>query len=221
MPQLLLKKNLYGITNIALDNPRVTHYSRAITDIIKAHHSQPLIADIYIAMLHIIVELDWEGACHPSSSILYILYKELGFNPTLKMGEVQIDHRYFDHSWVEIDGSIIDASLISPINKSLGLNPIFLDINLDTLEHHQLTYGAVSSLGLSEFTEIIYHRPFHKYMNPFPWGLGKWAYVEAISNYLELGINVHSLLSKYKYTKRTMVRNQKKRKANEKNHLLR
>ncbi len=145
MPQLLLKKNLYGITSIPLNNPRVLHYCRTITDMTKMHHSQPLIADIYIAMLHIITELHWEGACHPSSSILYVLYKELGFNPTLKMGEVQIDHRYFDHSWVEIDGSIIDASLISPINKSLGLSPIFLDINLDTLENNQLTYGAVSS----------------------------------------------------------------------------
>jgi len=43
-------------------------------------------------------------------------------------------------------------------------------------------------------------------MNPFPWGLGKWAYVEAISKYLDLGINIKELPLKYRDTKRILIR---------------
>lgn len=182
-----------------------TSYSKQINEIANSNGYENIIGNVFLSMLKIIQRKEWEGACHPTASILYVIYKELGFNVELLLGEVKIDYRYFDHSWIELDGLIIDASLISPINKKLGLSPVFLNIDLNNNKETSLQYGETSTMGLSEFTKIIYKRPFHKYMNPFPWGKGKWSYVEEISNELNLNIDINVITKNYKEVKRILL----------------
>lgn len=207
MKHILNHKKLYGLSQYDFQNFEFDSCLLENINALSSRFNYPSsLTDVFLVMLQIIRLKNWEGVCHTSASILYVIYKELGFNVNLLMGEVKIDHRYFDHSWIEIDGLVVDASLISPINKNLGLSPVFLNTNLITNAFTTLEYGAVSSMGLSDFTEIIYQRPFHKYMNPFPWGKGKWNYVELISNVLDLNIDIRELNHKYRSVERTLIR---------------
>lgn len=206
MKRQLFQRHLYGLPiNNQQQHPNLPLYDAHIESILEVQNKPRILGDVFSVMLHMILSLQWEGACHKTSSILYVIYTELGFEVDLCMGEVQIDHRYFDHSWIQLGGLVLDASLLNPLNKNLNLSPVFMNINLESLSETSLKYGNPSTIGLSEFTKIIYHRPFHKYMKPSPFGKGKWRYVEAISNALDLHIDIASLPEKYKNTHRILV----------------
>ena len=53
------------------------------------------------------------GACHVSTSVLYVVFSELGYDVKLFVGEIQkLGEKPFDHSWITLDGKIIDIAVI-------------------------------------------------------------------------------------------------------------
>lgn len=53
----------------------------------------------------------WWDACHASCSALYVALSELGYSPKLCIGEMLGQGLYFDHSWIELDGQILDIAI--------------------------------------------------------------------------------------------------------------
>ncbi|BBL31229.1 acetyltransferase [Pantoea ananatis] len=100
-----------------------------------------------------IVNTGRKGACHDTSAIFYILASELGFNPKLCIGEVRepSSGAYFDHSWVEIDGSIYDVAIAYPLpNGKKVSGPIFDSTDQETDEMTDIEFGIDTDSGLDE-----------------------------------------------------------------------
>lgn len=145
----------------------------------------------------------WYGACHATSSIMYVLFNEIGLTPTLYMGEVEYESiPPFDHSWVEVNGEIYDAaiyySLINEINES---HPIMKSININTCKHINASYG-ISHLGLDEVALRINKKGIVDYMDQFPHlSNGLWNIVQEIGGIIDLDINISLLRDKYRNLK--------------------
>ncbi|EOT5152314.1 hypothetical protein ACND5D_003610 [Escherichia coli] len=82
---------------------------------------------IFENLISLVEEKKWYGACHDISAVFYILAKEVGFEPTLLIGEVRnpATGSYFDHSWVCIDEKIYDVAIGYPnhgIDRGLTLS---------------------------------------------------------------------------------------------------
>lgn len=144
----------------------------------------------------------WWGACHACSSVLYVLLSEIGYNPTLCVGEVQTNNYLFDHSWIEVDNKIIDLAISLTLNNGMAVSsPIILDINLSTKEKTKINYG-VKGQGFDEQTKMLLSLSFNEYMNYFPDNEnGLWGVIEEILN---KKIDIEKFQEKYKNTERSI-----------------
>lgn len=98
---------------------------------------------VFMAVLTHIQETGWVGACHSSSAMLHILLKESGVDSEILIGEVFYPGYRFDHSWVEVNGEILDAAVAFPLRSGIRFGgPVFLGVDLDTSMPTELQYGV-------------------------------------------------------------------------------
>ncbi|MBA2960711.1 MULTISPECIES: hypothetical protein [Ramlibacter] len=112
----------------------------------------PLGLAIYSAfaeLLKFVVKEDFVGACHDTSAVLHMLLAENNVPSELCIGEVGVGSRYFDHSWVEVLGSVFDVAVCMPdyAGEPVG-GPVFDGIDLAQGRPSELVYGAESGEGL-------------------------------------------------------------------------
>lgn len=108
------------------------------------------LADAFSITLEKICMESWPGACHDTSAAMYVIFSELGFSPSLCIGEVTSIKTHFDHSWVELNGLIYDAAVCFPDTGIEFVSaPIFSSMDLSTLEKTNLVFGRHQS-GLTE-----------------------------------------------------------------------
>ena len=159
-------------------------------------------SDIIIKTCDYLKKKQWWGACHACSSVLYVLLSEIGYNPTLCVGEVQTNNYLFDHSWIEVDNKIIDLAISLTLKNGMAVSsPIILDINSTTKEKTQINYG-VKGQGFDEQTKILLSLSFNEYMNYFPDNEnGLWGVIEEILN---KKIDIEKFQEKYKNTERSI-----------------
>ena len=150
-----------------------------------------------------IKEKELQGACHSSSSVLYVVLSELGYTPSLMIGEVAGDKLPFDHSWIELDGKIIDLAISYTMdNGRAASEPIVLGKNIRFGTPTYLEYG-IKYLGLNGEALQVYRMPFVEYMDKYPYEKnGLWSVVQRV---LEKDIDIKALRDKYKDTKRIKV----------------
>ena len=141
-----------------------------------------------------------QGACHSSSSVLYVALSELGYRPSLSIGEVSGDKLPFDHSWIELDGEIIDLAISYTLdNGRAASEPIVLSKNIRFGIPPSLEYG-VTYLGLNGEALQVYRMPFVDYMDMYPYEKnGLWTVVQRV---LDNDVDIKALRDKYKDTKR-------------------
>ncbi len=159
------------------------------------------LADSICNLLRYMKEKTWIGACHATCAALYVSLVELGYGPKLCMGEVEIPSFVFDHSWIELDGRIIDIAVsMTLIGGGLPIsNPVVLDINICTGEKYDVMYGTRNGRGLDPEAGGVASVSFCRYMDSFPDERnGLWGVVEKI---LEKKIDIELLKDKYKNTK--------------------
>lgn len=107
------------------------------------------VREAFIHVLAFILIKNYQGACHSTSAALAIVLREHGLEPQLCIGEVQCDQGYFDHSWVEIDGVVLDAAICAPLPGGAEVSgPVFASLCLDDGGPTVLGYGSTSGLGL-------------------------------------------------------------------------
>ncbi|MEE0879131.1 MAG: hypothetical protein UH788_07620 [Treponemataceae bacterium] len=142
---------------------------------------------------------EMRGFCHASASVLYVCLCELGLQPKLVIGEANIENKYFDHSWVVLDGKIIDLAIALPLDYSDEVGPVILNEDLYTNKTTIVEYDNNSGQDLCEDTKMIIATNFTEYMNNAPYKQGLWSFVKLVLN---KEIDIKELQQKYKNTKR-------------------
>lgn len=158
--------------------------------------------------LSYIHSLQWSGACHAVSSVLYVVFSELGYGTKLCIGECKAPNtKVFDHSWITIEGKIVDLAISKPLDPNMYISgPVVLDIDIETGENHRIHYG-VSFVGLSMEAANVYKRSFVEYMDGYPDRLnGLW---DVVNDILPKPTDIGVLREKYRDTKRIFVTEEK------------
>ena len=85
---------------------------------------------------------DFQGSCHLTSAVMYILLSEAGFSDLLiKTGVVENVDGPFDHSWLEYQGKKIDMAIMNTLRDGFKFPPVFLDKLIGSSEPMEYTYG--------------------------------------------------------------------------------
>ena len=123
----------------------------------------------------------WWGACHARSSALYVALSELGYNPKLCIGEMLGQGLYFDHSWIDLDGQILDVAISMTLLGGTPVSePIVFGKCIRSGQEPMIKYG-VPGRGIEGETLLVNSLPFVEYMDNFPdeknglWGGGSRA----------------------------------------------
>mgnify|MGYP000025489258 FL=1 len=173
--------------------------TEAIRNIVKQQGYNSDIADILCNLMRYMEEKRWMGACHATSSVIYVALSELGYNPTVCIGEAKDDVMgFFDHSWIVLDGKIIDlACAITLVGGRPVCAPVIFDVDSYTGKRYEINYGIYYS-GLDQVANYILSIPFTDYLDSYPNEKeGLWKVVECV---LGKKIDVPSLRVKYKNT---------------------
>jgi len=159
-------------------------------------------ADAIIGLYDYMKRKLWIGACHASSAVLFVVLSELGFSPTLCMAEVESPNLIFDHSWVEIDGAIIDLAISLPQQGAPMSGPIVLDTDITTGKKYRLIYGTDRGQGLDADAFFVATTPCCDFMDIYPEREnGLWDVVEDV---LGRKLSREVMQLKYAGTKREM-----------------
>lgn len=146
----------------------------------------------------------WWGACHATCSVLYVVLSELGYSPELCIGEVYGGDLYFDHSWIEIDGKIIDLAInMTLLGGAAASGVIIFDKDIETGNKYTLNYG-VAGRRIEGETLTVMNLSFVDYMDAYPEEKnGLW---DVVSKVLGSPVDVAKLREKYMETQRHLVR---------------
>lgn len=157
---------------------------------------------------------NWQGACHALSSIQYILLKEIGLNPKLCIGVVEVFKGIcFDHSWIELDNKVYDITIANGLNNIKVSEPIIAGINIATLNRSELVYNTnkkldfpasiIKDMSITEYLDEFSNQP----INDIPAFLkcGLWNLILEFAKNINLELNIYDLREKYSKVKRTIV----------------
>ena len=175
------------------------HWKINLNKAIENLEKKEIIRKIFNEFLDITYKLDWKGACHESSSAIYVLLKESGIDCIWKLGEVKANNYFFDHSWIEINGKVFDIAITKTLQEEARNAPIINDIDIETNEVHNIEYGAVSGLEFSPQTIMVQNINLSEYLSNSPISpIGTWAVViDVAKKQLNLNLNLPNLISKY------------------------
>lgn len=156
------------------------------------------VRETFFAILRFIHMNDWQGACHASSALLYILLREQKYNADLFIGEAGVNSVAFDHSWIEIDGKVYDAAISNTLIKEIRIAPVMANIDLSTGNKCEITYGINSSQGYDSHAQAISKVPFSYYMDNFPeHPKGLWGLAKDMGKGIGVSINLGKVKTKY------------------------
>ena len=152
----------------------------------------------YFNVLSYIRENDWQGACHATTAIMYILLREQGLEAVPCLGEVSRGSIVFDHSWIEVDSKVLDAAVSNSLIHGISFPPVFLDSNLLSGDRSDLIYGTDKGRGLDAQAKAIADIPIGAYMDAFPrHPEGLWGVAKLIGKRQGLKLNLVSAKSKW------------------------
>ncbi|EHK4785653.1 MULTISPECIES: lasso peptide biosynthesis protein [Vibrio] len=156
-----------------------------------------IISQLYSELLQFIVETEYKGGCHDTSAVLHVVLNELGIKNSLCIGEVKTGEKYFDHSWIEIDGKIYDAAICMPLDGGLWHPPVFASIDLDSETKTELGYGIPSPVGLDEPARSIAQINLGNYALQDPMPNRLWYMAEQFASELGYELDAEELAQKY------------------------
>lgn len=150
----------------------------------------------YLALFKYVVINRWQGACHASSAILFVVCKLLGIDAKLCVGEAGLYGGAFDHSWVEINNKVFDIAIAMPLNSDFTRGPVFDGFDLTNQIESDVLYGVYFS-GLSDETKTIVSNNLYTYFKSSP---NNFLYnvLEHICKEANISINIDSLKEKLK-----------------------
>jgi hypothetical protein len=164
---------------------------------------------VFSSVLSWIVKTNYCGGCHDTSAALHILLSEQGLNSELCIGEVQInENSFFDHSWVRVDGMILDASICRPNIGGYAFPPVFASKELLKMNVPQVIYGAKSPVGFDPVGQFVSSATLQEYSSGQPDDPNKlWNITQILAKEAGMKVNAEKLKGQYGGLIRTIVRN--------------
>ena len=168
-------------------------------------------ADVICKVYRYMMDKKLAGGCHAISSVLYVVLKEVGEKPELCIGECQKRGLPpFDHSWVTVNGQILDLAIFMPLDaqmpKGLFGGPIVAGIDVISKRMPYIVYGVNTGLEFDSATNIVIDMPFSEYMTSYPEERnGLWTVVEKVLP-SSRNLDITAMKEKYKDVKRVVVR---------------
>lgn len=161
------------------------------------------IADVLCNLNDYMQKQQWWGACHASSSALYVALSELGYHPILCIGELMGGNFYFDHSWIELDGKILDMAINMTLFGGVpASDPIIFGKNIRSGLVPMLKYG-VRGRGIEGEALNVLNTPFPEYMDKYPYEKdGLWGVVQVL---LGQSRDIPLLRKKYQMVERKII----------------
>lgn len=176
----------------------IDQWLRAAESLTRRGPARPGLLTTFSCVLQFVHRSGWEGACHASSSVLFVLLREQGIHAELYLGEVRAGRIFFDHSWVEVDSKVFDVAISSPLIHDQWMPPVFASIDLSSLRKTTVVYGVSSGAGHNESAALIRTLPFAEYMGAFPrHESGLWGVAKELGKEIGLRIAVRKLRSTY------------------------
>lgn len=159
------------------------------------------------AVLNWIVKTNYRGGCHDTSAVLHMLLGEQGINSSLCIGEVKIDERsFFDHSWVTVDGLILDASVCMPNIGSYTFPPVFASKDLHTLDTPAIHYGVSSPVGFDSEAKFVSKASLSEYSLGHPDDPNKlWNLTKTLAKEAGIKVNAGKLKVRYGAVMRNII----------------
>lgn len=179
--------------------------------IMSDHSNKEIIKDLYFELLNFIDKTQWEGACHATSAIMYIILSEANIDVIPCVGEVGIENTKtaFDHSWVEIDNAIYDVAIYLPLGGLKVHPPVLRNLNIDNIGTVSIEYGCKTVKGIDGIAEYVLNAPIVEYMTLAPISQnGLWEITKEIGSKLNMTIDVKLIKNKYK-DKRWVLKNER------------
>ena len=181
-----------------------------IADVIQSNGLNPLLGDLLYNAYRLIIGR-MAGMCHALSSVLYVGISETGYEPEICIGEVDDPLQRvtrFDHSWILLNGKIIDIAIAYVIDNPILhtakelTGPIILNNDLKTGRTYDMVYGVqgFGIEGLGPETRFVMNAPFCDYMD----GGHLWDLLKSI---YPGELNVAELREKYRNVSRKYVVN--------------
>ena len=180
---------------------RITKFKRIAKEKLPSTPDNERIANTFFEILKFIHKNNWDGACHATSAIMHILLKEQGIDARLYIGECQYGSFAFDHSWVEINGDVVDAAISLTSIRGMSFPPVLRNIDLETGEETKIIYGVHSGRGYDQPASTIRDLPLCMYMDNFPnHPEGLWGIAMEIGRKLRIKANLAKMKGKYSLT---------------------
>lgn len=135
------------------------------TDSFAAHEAEFKKAFIYVTSFAL--RMQWYGACHATTAVMFCIAKRLGIGATPCIGEADKDGIVFDHSWLEIEGKVFDIAILLPFKMSMSTGQIYNGIDMKTGLGPDIEYG-VSFQGLDEQAAYAFSMNLYEYLKNCP-----------------------------------------------------
>jgi len=158
------------------------------------------------SILDFMISKNWRGACHESCGVLYVLLNELGISCEWRLGEVRFKDKAinktpicFDHSWILLDGQIIDLAICRTAAHEYDVPPTIMSKNIENLGEPAVIYDFNSGWGDDPNTKLLKNTPLSMYFNNSPMHktLGTWLLIQNIANKVSHSTSIVSLRKKY------------------------
>ncbi len=163
-------------------------------------------ADAVIRLYDYLKDDETHSSCHAISSVLYVAFSELDLHTRLIIGECEHSGKQpFDHSWVTLDGRIIDIVPDHSLDAAES-GIVILDTDIRTNRKYTLHYGINSGLRMSSEAVRVMNSNFADYMTCCPWEKnGLWTVLEMIMppDYI---LDIPELQKKYANVQREFIR---------------
>lgn len=164
-----------------------------------------LIQNVSIAMLEIIKRKNWTGACHATSALMYIIYRECGVDVELCAGETKFGDFVFDHSWLEIDNKVYDMAIYAPLNNLVKASaPVVAGVNVQSLNLTQGRYGIYFE-GLGGIGSFVINASIVDYFDSAPDNM-MWDMLRELANKANVTLDFNEVRTKYSSVKWTYKR---------------
>lgn len=191
-----------GQASFRMIRNRITQFKKVAKEKLPSTPDNYKLAMTFFEILKFIHKNRWKGACHATSAIMYILLKEQGIDARLYIGECQRGSSAFDHSWIEIDGEVVDAAISKTWIQGKSFPPVLRNIDLKTGEKTKIVYGVHSGQGYGQLASTIKDLPLHMYMDIFPYHPeGLWGLAKEIGTRIGIKTNLEKMKGRYCLTK--------------------
>ena len=181
-----------------MDQNNVDKWKSVADSVDIGHRRANRIVRTFFRVLSFVKRSEWSGACHATAAVLTVLLREQGVSTDLCLGEAAVDGGAFDHSWVEIDGTIFDVAIAMPLDPNNARPPVFCGIDLETGAKTALRYGVSSCFAHDAPSKMIRSIPFDMYMSHFPQHpKGLWGVAADIGESMKMNLSATTLRKRH------------------------